>query len=437
MNEHPKRKKHTGLILILIILGILVLGSLGLVSLLIVNHATPRIGEVISHITGGSNDTDPSILPDEAEQIGEDTEVQGDATTRPNLTQHATIVTNDVSDIVEKVMPSVVSITNLSVSQVQNFFGGVETQQSESAGSGFIIDQNDNELLILTNEHVISGSSTISITFVDGQVYEANVKGSSYEYDLAVVAVDVANVQQSTLDAIKVSELGDSTVLRMGEPAIAIGNSLGYGQTVTTGVISALNRVSQAQTADASSEGNANVELIQTDAAINPGNSGGPLLNGVGQVVGINSSKLVGATVEGVGYAIPISDVMHIIEDLLNQETRARVGEADRGFLGISGTTITSETSQRLGMPQGVFISDVSPGGGAAAAGLARGTIITKIEGRDVLSMEGLQSELQFFAIGDNVNLEVQVPQPDGSYEAQQVTVTLGERPQVSTQVQP
>lgn len=292
-------------------------------------------------------------------------------------------------------MPSIVSITNMSVQEVQNYFGGTSKQESESAGTGIIISQNDSELLVVTNNHVVAGSDTLTVTFADGNSVEANIKGTDSEYDVAVVAVPLDSISEDTKKAISVATLGDSTELKVGEPAIAIGNALGYGQSVTTGVISALNRsVSETdQTTGETTE--SSVKLIQTDAAINPGNSGGALVNASGEVIGINSSKLVGDSVEGVGYAIPISDVSDLIENLMNQETKTKVAEADQGAIGIKGMSVSTEYSQQLNMPEGVYVSEVTKGGGAEKAGMTRGCIITGINGTTVSARDDLQEQLQ------------------------------------------
>ena len=323
-------------------------------------------------------------------------------------------------------MPSIVSITNMSVQEVQNYFGGTSKQESESAGTGIIISQNDSELLVVTNNHVVAGSDTLTVTFADGNSVEANIKGTDSEYDVAVVAVPLDSISEDTKKAISVATLGDSTELKVGEPAIEIGNALGYGQSVTTGVISALNRsVSETdQTTGETTE--SSVKLIQTDAAINPGNSGGALVNASGEVIGINSSKLVGDSVEGVGYAIPISDVSDLIENLMNQETKTKVAEADQGAIGIKGMSVSTEYSQQLNMPEGVYVSEVTKGGGAEKAGMTRGCIITGINGTTVSSMDDLQEQLQYYAKGDEVELTIQVPQSNGEYQEQSVTVILG-----------
>ena len=339
-------------------------------------------------------------------------------TSNASLTKTSSVVTSDVSSVVENVMPSIVSITNMSVQEVQNYFGGTSKQESESAGTGIIISQNDSELLVVTNNHVVAGSDTLTVTFADGNSVEANIK--------AVVAVPLDSISEDTKKAISVATLGDSTELKVGEPAIAIGNALGYGQSVTTGVISALNRsVSETdQTTGETTE--SSVKLIQTDAAINPGNSGGALVNASGEVIGINSSKLVGDSVEGVGYAIPISDVSDLIENLMNQETKTKVAEADQGAIGIKGMSVSTEYSQQLNMPEGVYVSEVTKGGRAEKAGMTRGCIITGINGTTVSSMDDLQEQLQYYAKGDEVELTIQVPQSNGEYQEQSVNVTLG-----------
>ena len=333
-----------------------------------------------------------------------------------SLSKSSSVVTSDVSSIVENVMPSIVSITNMSVQQVQDFFGGVSQQQSESAGTGIIISQNDSELLVVTNNHVVAGSDTLTVTFDDGTSVEANIKGTNSEYDIAVVAVPLDSISDDTMKAISVATLGDSTQLKVGEPAIAIGNALGYGQSVTTGIISAKERTIDGYDGD----------YIQTDAAINPGNSGGALVNASGEVIGINSSKLVGDSVEGVGYAIPISDVSDLIQNLMNQATKTKVAEKDQGAIGIKGMSVPAEYSKQLNMPEGVYVSEITKGGGAEAAGMAKGSVITAIDGTTVSSMDDLQEQLQYYAKGDKVSLTIQIPQSNGEYEEKTVEVTLG-----------
>jgi serine protease Do len=341
------------------------------------------------------------------------------------LTKTTSVITSDVSEIVENVIPSVVSITNMSVQQVQNFFGSI-SQEVESAGTGIIIAKNDDELLIVTNQHVIEGSETLTVTFCDNTSVQANIKGSDTTYDLAVIAVAIDDISAETKENICVATLGDSTQLKMGEPAIAIGNALGYGQSVTTGVISATNRCVSESTDG--TDASANVELIQTSAAINPGNSGGALVNASGEVIGINSSKLVGSSIEGVGYAIPISDVTDIISKLMEQQTKTRVDEEKRGYLGITGFDVTSEYAQRFQMPLGVYITEVSDNGGAKAAGMTKGGVITELGGMSIDSMTTLQEALKYYAIGDTVEVVVQLPSSNGEYIPQTYQVTLGKK---------
>lgn len=342
------------------------------------------------------------------------------------LTTSTSTVTSDVSDIVENTLPSIVSITNMSVQEVQNFFGGISQQESESAGSGIIISQNDSELLVVTNNHVVEGSDTLTVTFNDGNSVEAQIKGTDSARDLAVVAVPLDKISDDTMNAIKVATLGDSDSLKVGEPAIAIGNALGYGQSVTTGVISALNRSVSETNEQTGETTESDAKLIQTDAAINPGNSGGALVNASGEVIGINSSKLVGDSVEGVGYAIPISDVSDLIQNLMNQATKTKVAEKDQGAIGTKGMSVPAEYSKQLNMPEGVYVSEITKGGGAEAAGMTKGSVITAIDGTTVSSMDDLQEQLQYYAKGDKVSLTIQIPQSNGEYEEKTVEVTLG-----------
>ena len=325
-------------------------------------------------------------------------------------------VPSDVAEIAKNAMPSVVSITNMSVQQVQNFFGGVQERESTSAGSGIIISQNDSELLILTNNHVVENSETLTVTFIDEESVEAAIKGTDSTRDLAVVAVNLKDIKDSTMDEIAVATLGDSTQLQVGEPAIAIGNALGYGQSVTTGIISATGRKLSGFDS----------ELIQTDAAINPGNSGGALLNAKGEVIGINTAKVATDSVEGMGYAIPISDASDAITDLMNRETRTKVAEGEQGYLGIQGVDVTEESAQMYNMPTGVYISEVTKGGGAAKAGLSKGSVITALEGSGVDDMNALKEQLQYYRVGETVKVTVQVPTENGEYKEQTVEVTLG-----------
>ena len=332
------------------------------------------------------------------------------------LTTSTSTVTSDVSDIVENTLPSIVSITNMSVQEVQNFFGGISQQESESAGSGIIISQNDSELLLVTNNHVVEGSDTLTVTFNDGNSVEAQIKGTDSARDLAVVAVPLDKISDDTMNAIKVATLGDSDSLKVGEPAIAIGNALGYGQAVTTGIVSATGR-----TIDGFDG-----EYIQTDAAINPGNSGGALLNANGEVIGINSAKINSSAVEGMGFAIPISDASDVIQNLMNKETRSKVSDEERGYLGIKGYDVSEEGAQMYNMPTGVYVKEVMSGGGAEKAGLTKGSIITGFEGSSISGMSSLQEQLQYYKAGEEVTLTVQIPDKNGEYTEKDIKVTLG-----------
>lgn len=342
-----------------------------------------------------------------------------------SLSKSTSVVTSDVSSIVENVMPSVVSITNLSVQQVQSFFGGTQQYETQSAGTGIIISQTDDELLIVTNNHVIQGCETLTVTFADESSQEAHVKGSNPGHDVAVIAVPKNQISEETMKNIAVATLGDSTQLKVGEPAIAIGNALGYGQSVTTGVISAVDReviATDQSTGETTGQG---IGMIQTDAAINEGNSGGALLNVNGEVIGINSSKLAGSKIEGMGYAIPISDVSDIIDNLMNQKTKYKVAEGSQGYLGI--TCFDVENAQRYHMPMGVYVYETVENGPADRAGITKGNIITAVNGSGVDSKEALQKELTYYAVGETVTLTIQIPENNGEYTEETVEVTLGE----------
>lgn len=325
---------------------------------------------------------------------------------------------SDIASIAEEVMPSVVSITNLSVQQVQSFFGGIQEQESKSVGSGIIISQNDSELLIITNNHVVEGNETLTVSFVDEESVEAQVKGTDAAKDLAVIAVQTKEIKDTTMEQIKVAALGNSDQLQVGESVIAIGNALGYGQSVTSGIVSATGRE-----LDGIDE-----KLIQTDAAINPGNSGGALLNANGEVVGINTAKVATDTVEGMGYAIPISSVSDIIENLMNQETKTKVSEAEQGQLGIQGVDVTADSSEMYNMPTGVYVSEVIVGGGAKKAGITKGSVITGINVTSIDGMQALKEQLQYYRAGETVKITVATPEKNGEYAKRDVEVTLGKK---------
>lgn len=324
----------------------------------------------------------------------------------------------DVSDIASNVMPSVVSITIKSVTEYNaGFFGQTYEYESEGSGSGIIIGENDEELLIVTNNHVVADADTVTVAFIDEQVYEAKVKGTDSDSDLAIIVVDLKDISSETLSQIKIATIGNSDQLKVGEQVVAIGNALGYGQSVTTGIVSAKNRTNETNS----------TPLIQTDAAINPGNSGGALLNMRGEVVGINSSKLASYDVEGMGYAIPITEVESIIDNLMNRETREKVAEEDRGYLGIGCQTISEDASIMYALPAGVLVTEVQKGSAAAEAGIKKNYIITKFDGQSVSSAEGLVSALEYYKAGETVEVVVMYPDDD-EYKEKIISVTLGKK---------
>ena len=333
--------------------------------------------------------------------------------------------TATVEEVAAAVMPAVVSITNRSVTEVQDIFsrlygrrGGTYEFENESAGSGIIIGENDSELLICTNYHVIENADEITVGFVDDSIYSAELKGGDQSNDLAVVAVNLDDLSDDTLSQIKIAQIGTSDDLAIGQQVVAIGNALGYGQSVTTGIISALNRTIQLDTYTA--------EMIQTDAAINPGNSGGALLDMNGRVIGINSAKAAETGVEGMGYAIPISSAEPILEDLMNRETRTEVvDESECAFIGISGEAVSEEMASLYGIPEGIYVTEVSGGSPAEDAGIQRGDVITKFEGSSVTNMNQLRDQLQYYAAGETVTITISQAH-DGVYEEQDIEVTLG-----------
>lgn len=346
------------------------------------------------------------------------TEIPAD-TVKASANSVVTTVVTDVTDVVEKVMPSAVSITGSYTVVGQTFFGERYEMEEEGSGSGIIVGQNDTELLIVTNSHVIADANTLQVQFIDGETVKAQLKGNDATMDLAVIAVNLSDIAESTLNSISIAKMGDSSSIKIGEPAIAIGNSLGYGQSVTKGVISALDR-------EISVEGEKlGTTLIQTDAAINPGNSGGALVNIDGEVIGINSVKIGDTIIEGMGYAIPISAAKPIIETLMSKETRSKVSDEERGYLGIRGANITSEITEVYdGMPKGVYIVAVTSGSGAERAGLMKGNIITKMEGVSVAKIEELNKMLSYYRAGDTVTLTIAEGSPEG-YQEKEVSVTL------------
>ena len=338
----------------------------------------------------------------------------------PQLATNVTYVESDVSDVVEKVMPAMVSIVN-NFTETANVFGQQYTQEEAASGSGIIVGKTDDELLIVSNNHVVESADTLTVTFIDGSEAQAQVKGLDSDMDLAVIAVSLNDLSDDTKNAITVATLGSSDDLKLGEPVIAIGNALGYGQSVTNGIVSALNR-------EITLENGATGTFIQTNAAINPGNSGGALLNMNGEVIGINSNKIGGTAVEGMGYAIPITSASPIIADLMERQTRTKVAEDEVGYIGISPQEVTSQISQMYNMPEGIYVVSVEEGSAAANAGIMKGDIITKFDGSSISSYSDLQKMLQYYAAGDSATITVQRPQ-NGEYVSVELNLTLGSRP--------
>ncbi|MCD7813444.1 MAG: trypsin-like peptidase domain-containing protein [Lachnospiraceae bacterium] len=360
------------------------------------------------------------------------TTVSDDSVTEESSSSDSSSGTLTVAEVAAKALPSVVTITNTSVTELENYYGGyygyfygygydsgeTTTYESVSVGSGIIIGENDTELLILTNYHVVEDATELSVGFIDESAAEAVIKGTDASIDIAVVAVQLDDISSDTMSEISIAEIGDSDSLQLGEQVVAIGNALGYGQSVTTGIVSALNRTIELDSYTA--------EMIQTDAAINAGNSGGPLLDMNGRVIGINSAKASDTGVEGMGYAIPISDVTSIIEDLMNKKTRTEtVSEEDSAYIGITGQEVSSEMSSVYGIPEGIYITEVAEDSPASAAGLQAGYIITKFDSTSVSSMTDLKNLLAYYAGGETVEIVVSY-QSNGTYIEETVELTLG-----------
>ena len=337
-----------------------------------------------------------------------------------------------VAAVAYDAMPSLVTISTMSVQEMQSFFG-TQTYEAEGAGTGVIVGENETELLIATNNHVIEDAEEVSIGFIDEEVVEAKIKGTDRQNDLAIVAVNLDDIPEETMDEIKIAKIGDSDALVLGEQVVAIGNALGFGQSVTSGYVSAFNRE-----LDLSDGYNKFVSsgLIQTDAAINSGNSGGALLNMKGELIGINEAKAAftssGVTVDNVGYAIPMSKAMPILEELMNQTTREKQSEEEQGYLGVSLVNIGEEFAQLYGTPQGVGFMEVAEDGPAAEAGALKGDILTGFNGKTVTSVEDVLEEIQYYRSGDEVELTV-LRADNGEYKEKKLTVTLGTNDAISS----
>lgn len=390
-------------------------------------------GAILGTAAGGAFAASTYLFPQNQTNISSSqmqssgSSIQNTTLTSFNNTSVSSSDNASVQSIAENCMPSIVAITNIGVTETMTMWGNVQ-QESESCGSGIIIGETDSELLIVTNYHVIEGSKTLTVVFSydenseNPEAVEAYVKGYDENKDLAVIGISKDNLNADVLSQISIAAVGNSQDLGLGEQVVAIGNALGYGQSVTTGIVSALNR--QIAT-DESGESDGN-EYIQTDAAINPGNSGGALFNMNGELVGINTAKIASSEIEGMGYAIPISDVYDLIEDFMNQTARTEVySDEEKGYLGISGTDVTSSASSAYGMPEGVYVYDVTEGGAAANAGIEKGYIITKFDGKSVTSSSDLQTLLTYYKAGETVTVTVQVPDKS-EYEEKEISVTLG-----------
>lgn len=332
-----------------------------------------------------------------------------------------------VTEVAANAMPSLVTISTMTVEEMQNFFGGTQQYEVEGAGTGVIVGENDTELLIATNYHVVEGANSLSVGFIDETSVEAEIKGTDVNNDLAVVAVKLSDIPDDTMNQIKIATIGDSDELQLGDQVVAIGNALGYGQSVTSGYVSALDRDLTLE--DANGTTITSTGLIQTDAAINSGNSGGALLNMRGELVGINeaksSSSSSGASVDNIGFAIPINKAQDSLQEMMNQETRERVDESEASYIGIQGQDVSTQISELYGIPSGVVIAEVVQGSPADQAGLERGDILTALDGRNITSMTQLQDVLQYYAAGETVDLTIQRSGENG-YEEQTLSITLG-----------
>ena len=351
-------------------------------------------------------------------------DVEGNVTPPLQQASSSVVYTNggtNVPGIVKDVMPAMVSIVNYYTERVSSFWGQTYEEEVPASGSGIIVSRTDTELLIVTNNHVVEDANRLVVTLIDGTEVQARVKGTDADMDLAVISISLEDLSDETVNAITVATLGDSDNLELGEQVIAIGNALGYGQSVTVGYVSALDR-------ELDMEDGTVGTYIQTDAAINGGNSGGALLNAAGEVIGINSAKIGGYAVEGMGYAIPITAASPIIADLMERQTRNKVAEADMGYMGIEPQDVTDQAVQLYGIPKGVYVVSVASGSGAEAAGMVRGDVITKFDGNKISSYANLQEVLQYYEIGDTVKVTVMRPE-FGEYVSHELTLTLGARP--------
>lgn len=384
-----------------------------------VNLFTDKFSEEVSKNDEAENDVHfkepieekPEVLPDPIiEEILEASPEEIPEVVTPVL---------DASEVVEKCMPSIVAINTKYTQTYQSIFGQTQQYEGQSSGSGVIVGENDDELLIVTNSHVVENMDELTVQFIDTSTADAQIKGSQTGLDIAIIAVKKNTLTDDTMRAISIATMGDSDSLKLGEPAIVIGNALGYGQSVTSGIISAVDRDFDYD--------NVSHKVIQTDAAINPGNSGGALLNMKGELIGINEAKYSQTAVEGVGYAIPISEAKPTIEELSTRTTRSKLGEGESGYLGIAGVDVSQDAANMYGIPVGVYISYAEEGQAADKAGLTKGDIITEFDGESVTSMERLKEVLAYYPAGTQVVLKIQRMGNEG-YEEKAVNITLGKR---------
>ena len=437
--EMPPKKKKGGILkkAALITAGALLFGTVSGATMVGVNVAASRfMGNSAAASAEAEKKEEISKAQTESQGSGQDNgqgSAQGNGGYQQGQRNNGKAVA-DVSDIVEQAMPTVVAITSTAVYQSNNygygwfFRGGPQTYEVPSSGSGIIVGENDKELLIVTNNHVVEDSTSLKVAFIDSEVVDAAIKGTDAETDLAVIAVPLEQIKDDTKSKIKVARLGNSDELKVGQGVVAIGNALGYGQSVTVGYVSALNR--EVRVSNTSTR-----ELLQTDAAINPGNSGGALLNMKGEVIGINAAKYSSTEVAGIGYAIPISKAEDIMNQLMNRKTMNPVEEAKRGYLGIQGTSVDEESAAAFGMPRGVYVYKILEEGAAAQSDLREKDIITRVDGQSVRNMTDLQELLACYEMGEQIDLTVQ-SQKDGEYQERTVTIALKAMPQENTETQ-
>ncbi|MBR1441111.1 MAG: trypsin-like peptidase domain-containing protein [Lachnospiraceae bacterium] len=432
--QGPKKKKKGGAALIALgMAAVLFVGAgLGVYGSQVWNRIStnPGLQEQQPETAGEESTTEESKAGLQQAQNTEESVAAESVATTTTSSSNMT-----VQQIAENCLPSIVAITNKGVAEIQSIWG-TYTTESESAGSGVIIGETDTELLIITNYHVVEGNQTLSVVFSfqeneeDPEVVSAKVKDYDSSKDLAVISINKEDLSSDVLSNIRVAVVGNSEDLALGEQVVAIGNALGYGQSVTTGIVSALNRTVNLQSEDGSVITN---KYIQTDASINPGNSGGGLFNMKGELVGINSAKVASAEVEGMGYSIPISDVSGDIEVMMNAETREVVAVENRGYLGITGSNVTSDVAASYGLPMGVYISGVTAGSPAEAYGLAKGMVVTGINGKTINTIEALKTYLSYYAIGEEVTITAMVQSNDG-YVEKTFDIVLGSAEQAGIQ---